>query len=325
MFRIRRLMTLSLLILALAGCQSSRPAPAPTKTPTAKAPPTQTPVAPQTNPPAISAPAATIVPSAAATPVAATAESTSPSAATPAAISSNLTPQVFIPVAPDQGSNPAATAPAAAPAATPAVGAGQAGQPTAQATSASPASAAATASATPAAAGTAAPAQPAQPTGNAAAAQITGTLSYRQDFPLVGGGAQGSQASGTAQAGTCQAPGATVHLTPSATQVKVGQPLTLTVQLINQGCPSIATAQYHVAVDGPGWPIGLEPVVPPVVTHASPLPQGHSDTAVFVFRATHAGRPEVSATVNYASGVDARGQTHWTWVPSGPVTIVVTQ
>ena len=170
---------------------------------------------------------------------------------------------------------------------------------------------------------TAAPIQSAQPTGNAPA-QLTQTLPYRQDLPHVGGGAPGSSASGAAQAGKCQAPGATLQMMPGATQVQVGQPLTLTVKLTNQGCPNIEMAQYHVAVAGPGWPIGLEPVVPPVITHAEPLPQGGSDSVVFVLRATHAGQPEVSATVNYASSLDARGQPDWSWVSSGPLTIVVT-
>jgi DNA/RNA endonuclease YhcR with UshA esterase domain len=109
----------------------------------------------------------------------------------------------------------------------------------------------------------------------------------------------------------------------SSTTVRVGDSLTISVELANEGCALVGLPLYRLSVrpDGPE-PI-LEPEEPEPVERTVGLDPGGSDTAEFALRAVRAGSATLTTRVSFEVHLGYPGPAYWSSSAAEPVLITV--
>jgi DNA/RNA endonuclease YhcR with UshA esterase domain len=102
-----------------------------------------------------------------------------------------------------------------------------------------------------------------------------------------------------------------MSLTAPSTTLHVGDIVTVSVELVNQGCAMVGLPLYRLSVhpDGPE-PI-LEPAEPEPVKHTLGLQGGDSDGATFALHAVRAGRATLTANASFEVHLAYPGPAYW--------------
>lgn len=124
--------------------------------------------------------------------------------------------------------------------------------------------------------------------------------------------------------GECTTHTAVMTLAATATTLQVGQVVTVTVTLANQGCASMGMPQYRLAIQPEGTTPIFDPADPQPVTHGVGLGQGNSDTAEFVLQATAPGRATLSGSASFEVHLGYPGPAYWGSAATDPLVISVT-
>jgi hypothetical protein len=118
----------------------------------------------------------------------------------------------------------------------------------------------------------------------------------------------------------------TTHMTlgASATEIAVGEAVTVTARLTNDGCAPVGLLAYHLRDYASGGPQAvLEPLSPITVSHPIELASGMTDEAVFVLGAVSAGTADLSAAVSFEVHLGDPGRAYWAGDGAGPVSVAV--
>lgn len=94
---------------------------------------------------------------------------------------------------------------------------------------------------------------------------------------------------------SCETYTAAVELSASATMLRVGEVVTITVTLNNQGCSPMGLPRYSLA----SVPILFDPANPAEVMHSLAILPGGSDTGEFVLRAVETGQATFDAYTRF--------------------------
>jgi hypothetical protein len=109
----------------------------------------------------------------------------------------------------------------------------------------------------------------------------------------------------------CETHTASLTLSAPQTTLAVGEQLTVTATLSNQGCGMLGLPVYHLRVGAEGGQPILEPVDPEPVSHGRGISTGAVDRAEFVLRAVRPGQVQVGATVSYEVHLGSAGGAYW--------------
>lgn len=143
---------------------------------------------------------------------------------------------------------------------------------------------------------------------------VTQTLTPRTYMPLMGGaGAE------------CTAYTASMTLSATATTVKVGDVVTVTATLANQGCVALGLPQYRLAIQPAGAQPPFDPPNPEPVVHNLGVGIGQSDKADFTLRAVAPGQATLSATTSFEVHYGYPGPATWGGAAAAPLVVNVTQ
>ena len=109
----------------------------------------------------------------------------------------------------------------------------------------------------------------------------------------------------------CKSHTASTSISSTATTLHVGDVVTVTVTLNNEGCVELGLPQYRLQVRSQEPGSFLEPSDPEPIVHSLGVEPGESDTADFVLRGAEAGRATLSATASFEVHLGYPGPAYW--------------
>ena len=112
-------------------------------------------------------------------------------------------------------------------------------------------------------------------------------------------------------------------ISTSSKALRVGDRVTVTVELANEGCVDLGLPQYRLYVDSGDGPALLDPSPPEPVAHSLGVVPGEADSATFTLRATGAGRVKLSAMCSYEVHLGYPGPAYWGSVASRRLTLTL--
>ena len=121
----------------------------------------------------------------------------------------------------------------------------------------------------------------------------------------------------------CDGERASLTLSTSAEALRVGESVTVTVELANRGCADLGMPQYRLYLETSDGARVLEPSPPEPVAHSLGVSPGETDSAAFALAAAGAGRVEVWATCSYEVHLGYPGPAYWGSVASRRVTLTI--
>lgn len=127
-----------------------------------------------------------------------------------------------------------------------------------------------------------------------------------------------------AQDTKCETHTAAMTLSTTATALKAGEVVTVTVTLTNQGCVDLGMPQYRLYVQSDEAHRVFDPDKPEPVVHYLGVAPGGSDTAEFVLRAVGPGQATFSASASFEVHLGYPGPAYWGGSGAGPLEITVT-
>jgi hypothetical protein len=119
----------------------------------------------------------------------------------------------------------------------------------------------------------------------------------------------------------CDAYTAALRLSTPAATIQVGEAITVTATLLNQGCAGLGRPRYQLTLS-PQPP--LTPPSPAPQTHFFTVAPQSSDEAAFAFTAAATGQAVLTGTVDFEVHYDT-GPPVWRRSTSTPLTITVAQ
>jgi DNA/RNA endonuclease YhcR with UshA esterase domain len=123
---------------------------------------------------------------------------------------------------------------------------------------------------------------------------------------------------------TCETHTVSMSLAASSETLRVGDLVTVSVELVNRGCAMVGLPLYRLSVQ----PDGPEPIFgpgePEPVEHTLGLDPGESDAAEFTLRAVKAGRASVTARASFEVHLGYPGPAYWSGSSAAePLVIIV--
>ena len=109
----------------------------------------------------------------------------------------------------------------------------------------------------------------------------------------------------------CESHTASMSISSTATTLHVGETVTVTVTLNNEGCVALGLPQYRLQVRSLEPGSLFEPSDPEPIMHSLAVAPGQSDTADFVLRAAESGRATLSASGSFEVHLGDRGPAYW--------------
>lgn len=149
------------------------------------------------------------------------------------------------------------------------------------------------------------------PAGGANAAQPG--MTPRAFIPVFSEGASGDP--------QCAGRSPVVTIAPARLSAQVGETITVTVILANDGCDDVGLPQYRLWTEPREAASLFEPAQIEPVVHSRAVKQHETDSADFALRAVRAGAQVFGASVSYEARA-AQGAT-WGMASAQPVTITV--
>ena len=124
------------------------------------------------------------------------------------------------------------------------------------------------------------------------------------------------------QNGACTTHTALLTLSAPAA-VRVGDVVTITARLTNQGCANMGLPLYRLSVQPDGAQPLFDPASPSPVEHYVGIAPGESDSAVFVLHAIRAGQATVSASASFELHLGYPGPAYWGATSAAPIIIPI--
>ena len=121
----------------------------------------------------------------------------------------------------------------------------------------------------------------------------------------------------------CLSHSAGMSLGASTTGLRVGEALTLTARLQNDGCGLLGLPLYRLWCEPLGTGGLLEPVTPVEMLHYVGLYWGQHDEASFVLRALAPGQAELRASASFEVHLGYPGPAYWSAAATDPLTVTV--
>ena len=109
----------------------------------------------------------------------------------------------------------------------------------------------------------------------------------------------------------CQSETASVVLSASRESVQVGDTITVTVTVNNEGCVGLGLPQYRLYIQSDGAQPIFTPAVPEPVVHYLGVGPGQSDSVEFELIAAAGGQAMLRATVSYEVHLGYPGPAYW--------------
>jgi hypothetical protein len=110
---------------------------------------------------------------------------------------------------------------------------------------------------------------------------------------------------------TCETHTASVVLSSSAEDLRVGDTVTITVTLVNEGCVALGLPQYRLTDQSDGAQAIFDPADPEPINHSLGVAPGQSDTANFELKAVASGQANFSALVSFEVHIGYPGPAYW--------------
>jgi hypothetical protein len=120
----------------------------------------------------------------------------------------------------------------------------------------------------------------------------------------------------------CQAHDGTMEIEISDAEIQVGEPLTITGRLSNQGCAMLGLPLYHLVQTPPEATL-FEPAEVEPVLHSLGLTDGDQDQAQFILTARYPGKAQFSISASVEVHLGYPGPAYWATVSSPAVEVTV--
>jgi heat shock protein HslJ len=124
---------------------------------------------------------------------------------------------------------------------------------------------------------------------------------------------------------TCETYTAALALSASDTTLQVGDVLTVTATLSNEGCGSLGMPQYRLYIESDATQPLFDPATPEPVLHSLGISPGQSDAVAFALRAVHPGGGTLRAGTSFEFHVGYPGPAYWGGSGSEPLSVAVTE
>ena len=121
----------------------------------------------------------------------------------------------------------------------------------------------------------------------------------------------------------CTGHRASLELSAAADALVVGDVVTVTLTLRNNGCVGLGVPLYRLAIASDTEEPGLIPLSPTSVTHYYGVAPGGSDEAHFVLEAAAAGSTALRGSVSYEVHLGYPGPAYWAGSASEALVITV--
>jgi hypothetical protein len=109
----------------------------------------------------------------------------------------------------------------------------------------------------------------------------------------------------------CEMHTASMMLAASVTMLEVGETITVTVTLSNEGCVALGMPQYWLGVECAEEESIFDPSQPQSVVHYLAVPPGQFDMAEFVLRAVESGQATLAASASFEVHLGYPGPAYW--------------
>ena len=120
----------------------------------------------------------------------------------------------------------------------------------------------------------------------------------------------------------CETLKASMTISATATTVGLGEPVTVTAMLFNQGCVALGMPQYSLTIGSDEPQPIFDPGNPEPVVHYLAVGPGQSDAEAFVLRAVRSGQATLRASTSFE--VHTSYGAYWGGSSAEPLTITVT-
>jgi hypothetical protein len=120
----------------------------------------------------------------------------------------------------------------------------------------------------------------------------------------------------------CETHAASLELSASVARLEVGEAVTVTATLINEGCIALGLPQFRLYIRSDGPEPILAPDPPEPLVHSLALAPGQSDSADFELRATAAGQAVLMASASFEVHLGYPGPAYWGYTSSPELQIV---
>jgi hypothetical protein len=109
----------------------------------------------------------------------------------------------------------------------------------------------------------------------------------------------------------CEMHTASMMLAASVTVLEVGEAVSVTVTLSNEGCVTLGMPQYWLGVASVEEESIFDPSQPEPVVHYLGVSPGQSDMAEFVLRAVKSGQVTLTASASFEVHLGYPGPAYW--------------
>lgn len=126
------------------------------------------------------------------------------------------------------------------------------------------------------------------------------------------------------QTAPCEQHDASLAISASSPEVRVGENLTITLTLTNTGaCGMLGLPKYTLATSADPAASLFNPASPAPVDHSLGIDPGDSDTATFTLQATAPGMAALAGSVSFEVHLGYPGPAYWANAASPPLTVRV--
>ena len=125
------------------------------------------------------------------------------------------------------------------------------------------------------------------------------------------------------QSEACTQHAASLGISASRPELRLGETLTITLTLANTGCALLGLPKYTLMTGSDPSNILFEPANPEPVLHSLGIDPGGSDSAAFPLRAVKAGEAALSGTVSFEVHLGYPGPAYLATASSGPLVISI--
>ncbi len=122
----------------------------------------------------------------------------------------------------------------------------------------------------------------------------------------------------------CETHAASLTLSATPTTLTVGQAVTVTATLANEGCGMLGVPLYSLDVQSSEAQPIFDPMDPEPVLHHVGIGLGDSDSAEFVMQTLAPGQATLYGSVSYEVHLGFPGPAYWSGSSAGPLVITVT-
>ena len=120
----------------------------------------------------------------------------------------------------------------------------------------------------------------------------------------------------------CKTHTASTSVSSTSTSLRVGEIVTVTVTVNNEGCVALGLPQYRLRLGSEETDSPLEPSDPDPIVHYLGIAPGQSDSTDYALRATQPGQVALSASVSFEVHLGYPGPAYWGNSGTGEVLVI---